>query len=280
MKSHLKPYFGELFGTAILVLLGDAVIAQVLLSDHLFGDWLSVNISWASGLFLSSFMSNPSPTVNPAVTIALCVFRKKSNQWRRGLIQVFCQVLGAFIAAALVYAVYFTAIDVFEKGTRTVPGGSILSDEKDHSTAGIFATYPASYLSMPSAVLSEFVGSLVLMFGVLAIGDSAHSSMVPFANFILLLSIGCALGWQTGYAINPARDLGPRVLSYLAGYSSEVFTVGPHYWLIPLFVPFAGCLVGAFFYDMFIYEGDDSSAWLASLRSKVGIDAAEGDIRI
>lgn len=276
MKSPLKPYFAEFFGTALLIIFGDGVVAQTILSKHVYGSWLSVNMAWAAAFALSSFLSSPGPTMNPAVTVVLSVFRSnRANHWRSVPGKIVAQLLGAFFGAAIVYALYYNAIDEYENGQRTVPGGSILSGEVDHSTAGIFATYPASFLTMTSAVLSEFLASAILTFGLFAIADKASTNTSPFAVFVLVLAIGAALGWETGYAMNAARDFGPRLLSYLVGYSSEVFTVGPYYYIVPIVVPFAGCGVGALVYDLFLYEGDETANWVQLIRRKTRIDRGE-----
>ncbi|KAJ5776877.1 hypothetical protein N7520_000123 [Penicillium odoratum] len=258
-RRALKPYLAEFLGTALLIVIGDGVVAQCLLSDYQYGTWLSINIAWASAVCLSSFLSDPSPTINPAVTICTALVRPSAGQWKTLPLKLAAQFLGGFVGAALVYINYRSAIKAWDP-EYTIPGGSILSPLGHHS-AGIFSTYPSSFLvSNLEAVFSEVLGSAVLMFGCLSISDpgNAQRFTAPHLSlFLLLLMIGAALGWQTGYALNPARDFGPRLFSAII-YGSEVFTADGYYFLVPLFAPILGCIVGAGTYDVMLFEGDGS----------------------
>ncbi|KAF2139224.1 uncharacterized protein K452DRAFT_328157 [Aplosporella prunicola CBS 121167] len=257
-RQDLKPYAAEFLGTALLIVIGEGVIAQVLLSDYQNGSWLSINLAWAAGVMLTGFLSSPSPTVNPALTLTLALVRPSSQQRRQLFGKLLAQFLGAFVGAAIIYFTYRSAILAWDP-EYTIPWGSILSP-KGHHSAGIFATYPSSLLkSNWEAVLQEGLASAVLMFCVLSIGDSANAGFgAPQVSvFVLMVGIGSALGWQTGYAINPARDFGPRLFSAIM-YGREVFTAAGCYFLVPLFAPVLGCLVGASVYDAFLFEGEGS----------------------
>lgn len=114
-----------------------------------------------------------------------------------------------------------------------------------------------------SAFFDEFLGTAVLAIVVLAMNDTQNSpppsGLGPLVLFILITGIGTSLGMQTGYAINPARDLGPRLFTAMAGYGKEVFTFRNQYWLwCPIMGPILGALVGALVYDAMLYTGDDS----------------------
>lgn len=114
-----------------------------------------------------------------------------------------------------------------------------------------------------SAFFDEFFGAAVLLICVLAVTDNRNgpppAGLVPLALFILVLGIGTALGMQTGYAINPARDLGPRIMTAMVGYGKEVFNFRNQYWLwCPVIAPVLGGLFGAFVYDALIFSGDES----------------------
>lgn len=140
-----------------------------------------------------------------------------------------------------------------------MPWGSILSPQ-GHASAGIFATYPSADLASNwDAALTEAVGAAVLMFGVAAVNDGSKAGPgeARFALFALLVAIGAASGWQTGYAVNPARDLGPRLFSALV-YGREVFTARGWYFVVPLFAPVVGCVVGGGVYDALLFEGRGS----------------------
>ncbi|KAJ6103797.1 hypothetical protein N7486_004019 [Penicillium sp. IBT 16267x] len=258
-RRVLKPYLAEFLGTALLIVIGDGVVAQCLLSDYQYGTWLSINIAWAAAVCLSSFLSDPSPTINPAMTICTALVRPTAGQWKSIPGKLLAQFLGGFVGAALVYINYRSAINAWDP-EYTIPGGSILSPTGHHS-AGIFSTYPAAFFSSNwEAVFSEVLGSAVLMFGCLSISDPANAHRFPSPHlslFLLLLMIGAALGWQTGYALNPARDFGPRVFSAIL-YGSEVFTADNYYFVVPLFAPILGCVIGAMTYDGILFEGEGS----------------------
>lgn len=200
-RRELKPYVAEFLGTALLIVIGDGVVAQCLLSDYHYGTWLSINLAWASAVCLAGYLSDPSPTINPAATISLALVRPSAGQWRQIPGKLAAQFFGGFVGAAIVYINYRSAIKDWDP-EYTIPGGSILSPTGHHS-AGIFSTYPASFFeSNWEGVFSEGLGSAVLMFGSLSISDprNAHRFPAPqFATFLLLLMIGAALGWQTGY---------------------------------------------------------------------------------
>ena len=199
------PYLAEFLGTALLIVIGDGVVAQCLLSDYQYGTWLSINLAWAAAVCLASYLSDPSPTINPAVTICTALVRPSAGQWKTIPGKLAAQFLGGFVGAALVYVNYRSAILAWDP-EYTIPWGSILSPTGHHS-AGIFSTYPAAFFSSNwEAVFSEVLGSAVLMFGCLAISDpaNAHRFTAPHLSlFLLLLSIGAALGWQTGYVSLP-----------------------------------------------------------------------------
>ncbi|KAL3475547.1 MIP aquaporin [Aspergillus californicus] len=255
----LKPYTAEFLGTALIIVIGDGVVAQALLSDYQYGTWLSINLAWASAVCLSGYISNPSPACNPAITIVRALVRPERNQWKTLPGKILAQFLGGFVGGALVYINYRSAILDWDP-EYTIPGGSILSPRGHHS-AGIFCTYPAAFFSSNwEAVFSEVLASSVLMFGALSVGDPVNSARFhspQISMFLLLLAIGAALGWETGYAINPARDFGPRLFSAFL-YGREVFTAANHYFVVPLFAPILGCLVGATVYDSLLYEGGGS----------------------
>lgn len=130
------------------------------------------------------------------------------------------QVLGAMAAAAVVYGNYKSAFDAFEGGAgiRTVSGPT--------ATAGIFCTYPAEFMSKTGQFFSEFIASTLLMFLIYALKDDGNigaGNLTPLGLFFIIFGIGCAWGWETGYAINLARDFGPRLVSYMIGYGHGVW---------------------------------------------------------
>jgi aquaglyceroporin related protein len=160
--------------------------------------------------------------LNPAVTFANCVYRK--FPWRKFPIYLVAQVLGAMVASAVVYANYKSAIDVFEGGPNIRTVGS------NTSTAGIFCTYPAAFMTKTGQFFSEFIASTILMFCIYALKDDGNlgaGNLTPLGLFFVIFGIGACFGWETGYAINLARDFGPRLVSYMIGYGHEVWSANP-----------------------------------------------------
>jgi len=201
--------------------------------------------------------------LNPAVTFANCIFRK--FPWRKFPGYALAQVLGAMCAAAVVYGNYKSAIDMFEGGAgiRTVGGNT--------STAGIFCTYPQPFMTKTGQFFSEFIASALLMFLIYALADNGNigaGPLMPLGLFFVIFGIGACFGWETGYAINLARDFGPRLVSYMIGYGHEVWSAGGYYFWVPMVAPFFGCTFGGFLYDTFIFSGDSpmNTPWIGLKR--------------
>ncbi|CDO69991.1 hypothetical protein BN946_scf184973.g1 [Trametes cinnabarina] len=259
-RDLIKEPVAEFFGVMILIIFGTGVDCQVILSRNTkvaavpFGDYLSLNFGWAVGTALGVWVSGgiSGGHINPAVTIALATFR--DFPWRKVPVYIFAQVMGGLCGAGIIYANYIHVIDIVEGGRhiRTVPG-----------TAGLFSTYAADYMTSVSCWFDEFLGTAVLLIVVCAITDVRNGppppGLVPLVLFIMILGIGAALGMQTGYAINPARDLGPRLLTAMVGYGGAVFSFRHQYWLwCPIIAPIVGGLVGTFLYDLFFFTGNES----------------------
>lgn len=188
--------------------------------------------------------------LNPAVTLANCLYR--GHPWRKLPVYALAQLLGAMAGAAIVYGNYKSAFDAFEGGAgiRTVTGPT--------ATAGVFCTYPAPFMTRTGMFFSEFVASSILMFCIFALADPNNigaGNLMPLCLFFLIFGIGACFGWETGYAINLARDFGPRLVSYMIGYGHEVWSAGGYYFWIPMVAPFLGCAFGGFLYDVFIFTG-------------------------
>ncbi|KAF9889254.1 hypothetical protein FE257_007567 [Aspergillus nanangensis] len=255
-RLYCHEAFSEFFGTMILILFGDGVVAQVMLSHGEKGSYQSISWGWGLGVMLGVYVSGTSGShINPAVTFANCVLRK--FPWRKWPIYALAQTLGAMTGAAIIYGNYRSAIDVYEGGPsiRTVPGYS------STATAGIFCTYPAAFMTRTGQFFSEFIASTILMFMIFALNDPHNmgaGNLTPLALFFVIFGIGACFGWETGYAINLARDFGPRLVSYMIGYGPEVWTAGNYYFWVPIVAPFFGCTFGGWLYDVFLYTGDNS----------------------
>lgn len=162
--------------------------------------------------------------LNPAVTLANCVYRKLP--WHKLPIYASAQLLGGLFGAVVVYLNYVSAIDVFEGGIGVRTVGNIAS------TGGIFATYPVPFLSTKGQFFSEFLATAILMFCLFALVDAGVGNMLPIFTVFLIFGLGAAFGWETGYAMNIARDFSPRLVSYFLGYGNEVFTSGNTYFWV------------------------------------------------
>jgi len=246
--SLARELRAEFLGTFVLIMFGVGVVAQVVLSGGANGSYLSINLCWglavAMGVYVAAGVSGAH--INPAVTVALAAHRGFS--WRKVLPYIAAQVAGAFLASLVVFLVYREAFDAFDGGVRQVAGPT--------GTAGIFATYPKPYLSTLGGLVDQVVGTALLVGCIFAIGDQRNLAppawFSPIAVGLLVVALGMAFGANAGYAINPARDFGPRLFTALAGWEMEVFRAGGHWWWVPILGPLAGGLLGGFIYDQLV----------------------------
>src|SRR5262249_4398175 len=207
----------------------------------------SINIAWGFAVTMGIYVAGgvSGAHLNPAVTFALAF--RRDIPWSKFLPYSLAQVAGAFTGAAIVFGVYRAAFNHFDGGTRMIAG--------EKGTAGIFATYPQSYLSTTSALLDQIVGTALLLLVIRAIGDArnnAAGNLGPIVVGFLVMVIGMAFGLNAGYAINPARDFGPRLFTAIAGWSFEVFRANNFYFWVPIVGPLLGGPLGSFVYDAFI----------------------------
>ncbi|KAF4852755.1 putative membrane protein [Colletotrichum siamense] len=262
IRHYWREEFAEFWGTFMILLFGAGVECETRLnykgSDirSNAGDFLQCRLAWAAGVSMAVWMSGgvSGGHCNPTVTVALALFR--GFPWRKVPGFLIAQVLGATLASLAVYLNYSTSIAAYEGSTnRTLVG--------EHATAGLFFTFPAAGLPYLGAFYTEFLASAVLIAIVFALADKNNLSppkgTQPFAMFLALLAIGSALGINTGYAMNGARDTGPRIALAIVGYGSAVFTHDYYYWLwAPWVAAIIGGVVGACVYDGFVYTGRDS----------------------
>jgi len=238
----------EFFGTFVLIALGVGVVAQVVLSGQSAGNYLSINLGWGLGVTMGVYVAAgvSGAHLNPAVTVALAAYRGFS--WRKVLPYCAAQIAGAFAASALVFTVYREALTAFDGGVRQIAG--------PHGTAGIWATYPQPFLSTTGGLVDQIVGTALLVAVIFALGDRRNSppapAIAPVVVGLLVVAIGVAFGFNAGYAINPARDFGPRLFTAVAGWGAGVFTAGHTWWWVPIAGPLAGGLAGGVAYDALI----------------------------
>ncbi len=243
-----RELYAEFLGTMVLILFGAGVVAQNILSEGRNGSYLAINIGWGLGVAMGVYIAGgvSGAHLNPAVSLALAF--RKTFPWRKVLPYSLAQTAGAFAASAVVFSVYHEAFRAFDGGVRVVTGAK--------ATAAIFATYPAPFLSTFGGFIDQVVGSAILLLVICALGDARNTAPAanvgPLLTGLLVVGIGMCFGFNCGYAINPARDLGPRLFTSLAGWGSEVFRTG-HFWFwVPVTAPLAGGIAGTWIYDALI----------------------------
>jgi glycerol uptake facilitator protein len=236
----------------IIIAFGDSVAAMYTLyvpSPYQQAYW-GVCIAWGLAVTLAiySTASVSGCHANPAVTLALAVYRK--FPWRKVVPYCFAHVVGAFAGAALVYLLFAPVIDQFNATNHLAraSGGS----------AGVFFTHPGLAISVTHAFADEIVLTALLIFGIFAITEKFNES-APGANVgalmigLLVALIGASMGYLEAWAINPARDLGPRLFCYLTGWGDSALPSPGSYWWVPIVGPLIGCLVGGGAYQLLIW---------------------------
>ncbi len=243
----------EFLGTMLLIILGDGVVGSAVLLDK-GGQWVVITTGWALAVTLAVYVTGKvsGGHINPAVTLTLAL--RRDFPWSRVLPYWGAQVAGAFVGAVIVYIDYAQAFAAFEI-KHSIARGVMQSGQLAGPAAGgagVFATYPA-FDTLGLNVFSEFLGTMVLVLAVLALTDPRNQSpganLTPLLVGVVVWSIGLSLGGLTGYAINPARDFGPRLASALLGWGPAVFQSHDWYFWVPIVAPLAGGVVGGLIYD-------------------------------
>jgi glycerol uptake facilitator protein len=238
----MTPFTAELIGTMILITLGDGVVANVVLqkSKGQNGGWIVVTTGWALAVTVGVYLVNAisGAHLNPAVTIGLAAIGKFS--WAQVPVYVAAQVIGAFLGSVIVWLAY-------------LPHWEATADQG--GKLAVFCTGPA--IRRPFAnLLTEIIGTAVLVLGVLAIlrpenlvpNSGFEKGFAPFLVGLLVWSIGLSLGGPTGYAINPARDFGPRLAHALLPIAGKGGSDWGYAW-IPVVGPIIGGVLGAVFFN-------------------------------
>ncbi|MGW2833259.1 MIP/aquaporin family protein [Streptomyces sp. NPDC001286] len=278
----LGECLAEFLGTFVLISFGCGVVAMAVAAlpgsgrtsgpTTIFvgvGDWLLITWGWAMAVVFGIYVAGgvSGAHLNPAVTLAFAVRRKFA--WAKVLPYWGSQLVGAFTGAALVYGVYHNAISTFDgamKGPKT--NGHTLA------TFSIFGTFPAPYFhgGIWGPLIDQIVGTAFLVMLVVALIDlrntAVQANLGPLVIGFVVAAIGMSFGANAGYAINPARDFGPRLFTWLAGWNelalpgslSGAFSA---YWWIPIVGPLIGGVIGVLVYDLVI--GD-----VLHLRAKMG----------
>ena len=243
---------GEFFGTMILILFGDVCVATFALFTKL-GDngaatpfaneWIVIILGWGLAVMLGIYATGAisGAHLNPAVTLALAVTRKFA--WSKVIPYMIAQILGAFVAAAILFFVYQGAISA-------ALGGAAMTASNVSTVGGVFYTSNKAFVGVFGAFCDEFVGTALLVGLILAIIDGRNQpvqgNLNPLIIGFLIVAIGASFGLNTGYAINPARDFGPRLWMALAGGGTGALN---SYTWIPIVAPLAGGTAGGLIYE-------------------------------
>lgn len=239
----MSPILAEFIGTAILLLLGNGVVANVVLNQTKGqnGGWIVITAGWAFAVTIAAYSvgSISGAHLNPAVTIALATIGTFS--WAQVPMYIAAQVAGGIVGGVLVWLTYLPHWEV-----TTDPGAKLAA----------FSTGPAIRRTVPN-LISEIVGTFALMLGLLAVlspgnlvpGSDLAKGFGPLLVGVIVWSVGLSLGGSTGYAINPARDLGPRIAHSILPIPGKGSSDWGYAW-IPVTGPIIGAVLGALFYKL------------------------------
>jgi glycerol uptake facilitator protein len=277
-QGLIGELWAEFFGCFILISFGDGVVAMLwalvgsgrsgagpLQSS---GDWLLITWGWALAVAFAVYVTGgiTGAHINPAISLGAAI--RKQMPWNKVPWYWLAQVLGCFMGAALVFLVYNNAINHFDqvghcgtvlKGCTPIVKGTSAS----LGTYSTFATFPAPYFhSFLGPLIDQIVGTFFLALFVWAITDEFNlpvgSNMTPFMVGMVVMAIGISFGANAGYAINPARDFGPRVFAWIAGWGKEALpgnygNVNDYFW-IPIVGPLIGAAIASYLYEFAIRD--------------------------
>lgn len=243
-RGLTSELIAELMGTFVLILLGQGVVAMVVLfgtgvpGEVVNGGYTNIVLGWGLGVTFGIYTAGKisGAHLNPAVTVTLACCR--DFPWRKVLPYSLAQTVGAFLASALVYWNYLPAFNAF--------------DPTREKTAGVFTTFPAFPEQLSAGFLDQMVGTAILMFLIFALSDSRNQpsgNLTPILVGLVVVAIGISFGKMHGYAINPARDFGPRLFVTLAGFRNNGLTDGSMIFLVPILAPLLGGVLGGVLYD-------------------------------
>lgn len=259
-ETLMSAFLGELIGTMILIVFGGGVVGGVVLkkSKAENSGWIVITMGWGLAVAMAAYAVGQfsGAHLNPAVTIGLAAIG--SFPWSDVPTYIIAQMIGAFIGAVIVYLHY-------------LPHWKATDDQG--AKLAVFSTDPA--IKNPAAnLLSEVIGTFILLLGLLALGANKFAEgMNPFIVGFLIVAIGLSLGGTTGYAINPARDLGPRIAHFILPIPGKGSSNWGYAW-IPVVGPIIGGTYGALFYK-WAFEGVSTSTfWIFTIVVAVIVVAA------
>ena len=237
----------EFTGTLVLMLLGLGVNAMVVLfgkglpGEVVNGGYSSITFGWGIGVVMGITVAGKitGAHLNPAVTITLAALR--NFPWSKVGPYCLAQLAGAFTAAAIVFLNYRPAFARYDPGLE--------------KSAGVFATFPGFPESLMPGFIDQVIGTAILLLLIFAITDERNQpsgNLTPILVGLVVVAIGMSFGGMHGYAINPARDFGPRLFTAVAGFRDNGLTDGSMIFVVPIIGPIAGGLLGGLLYDKLI----------------------------
>ncbi|CAF0902418.1 unnamed protein product [Didymodactylos carnosus] len=244
LKEYARQCIAELFGTMVLIFIGNGSVAQNKFTDPASRSTLSINIAFGIGVYAGIMVAGhiSGAHLNPAVSIALLTLRKINPI--QCLFYIVGQMIGAFLGCLLVFIVYINLFNNFDNGHREVLG--------DKQTADIFVTFPSDGVENWNAFLDQIASTALLLIFIMAVGNQKNQSMskaaTPFAVALIIIALGTAYGKNCGYPLNPARDFGSRLFA-LCVYGAKIFQVKQYYFWVPVFGPIIGAIFGVWIYE-------------------------------
>ena len=246
---QLGELISECMATFIILTLGDSTAAMYVLYDpspYQHAYW-GVCIAWGLAVTIAIYVTGAvsGTHANPAVTLALALYRKFPV--KKILPYVGAQVVGAFLGAAVVYLLFSPVIDSYNTLHH-------LSRDLDGGAAGVFFTHPGAAITAGHAFVDEIVLTAILILGVFAVTEE-FNTLAPAPNSgaliigLLVATIGASAGYLEAWPINPARDFGPRLFCYFAGWGPQALPAPQNYWWIPILAPLLGGVVGGGIYQ-------------------------------
>lgn len=243
-KSLVAECIAEFLGTAVLILFGCGVVAMTVLfgsgtpGEIVKGGYTNITIGWGIAVIMGIYVAGKvsGAHLNPAVTLAVAVYR--GFPWYKVIPYCLAQTAGAFVGAAIVFFEYRLAF--------------LKVDPLLEKTAGVFSTFPAFPHSPLTGFADQILGTALLVLCIFAIVDEYNipsTDLWPMTVGLVVVGIGMSFGGLHGYAVNPARDFGPRLLTVVAGFKNNGLTDGTSVFWVPILGPLIGGLIGGGVYD-------------------------------
>jgi glycerol uptake facilitator protein len=272
----------EFLGTMVLILFGTGCVAitlgagnGVFNTNPLFNNWMIIAWGWGLAVVLGVYVAGAvsGGHINPAVTLAFALRRK--FPWWKVVPYWAAQVVGAYVGAAIVYFNYSGLLHAYETQFQIVRGVTGINDLSSAAVteAKIFYTFPQPFVSLPAAFADQVLGTALLVGLIFAVVDllnqPVQSNLAPFVIGLIVVAVGLSFGLNAGFAINPARDFGPRLLALTVGFGRLAMPGPGGYFWVPIVGPLVGAIAGALVYDVGIHSA------LVARREKVSGEAEE-----